>query len=186
MNAADVGRTTKEKTVDEDQTDFSNGRRPRIVYERPGEADIVNPKLTLEECLERRAYCSASLSEISACINSIKNQLDLAEVTQTRTGIPTNPIWKQRAAGALRYYGRQHQDYSRALGNLSRRIIKLENIADNKSRAQAFIRKARALLPKETYLGIWSRVGVNAVDDFDYEADLREAVTATKGEMLSA
>jgi hypothetical protein len=140
----------------ENETDYSAGRTRRVEYSRPLEADRVDPNLSLEELVERRAVISAQLSEMAESVDSIKGQLEAAE--QAATGVPTNPDWLRRANGALRYFARQHQDHQRALGNLNRRASQLGQTDAKQAGRKAFIRHARTLLPPETYGAIWSRV----------------------------
>jgi hypothetical protein len=140
----------------EDRTD--TGRAPRVDYQRPPEADRVDPDLTLDECIERRAVISEALSEISAAVDNIKGQLESAEVAQLTTGVSTNPEWSRRANGALRYHTRAYQDHQRALGNLNRRAVQLGQSGGKQADRKAFIRHARALLPPELYEAIWSKV----------------------------
>jgi hypothetical protein len=139
----------------EDQ-DYPAGRTRRVEYPRPPETDRVDPNLSLDELVERRAVISAQLSEIAESVDSIKGQLEAAE--QAATGVPTNPDWFRRANGALRYFVRQHQDHQRALGNLNRRASQLGQTDSKQAGRKAFIRHARTLLPPETYGAIWSRV----------------------------
>jgi hypothetical protein len=141
---------------EDDQTSDCRQRRPS--FDRPPEADRVDPKLSLEECVERRATISAALSEIAESIESIKGQIESSQVSEEVTGVSANPEWSRRAVAALRYYTRQHQDHQRALGNLNRRAIQLGQSGGKQAGRKAFIRHARTLLPAETYDAIWSRV----------------------------
>jgi hypothetical protein len=143
--------------MDDQQIDYSTGRTRRVEYPRPAETDRVDPKLSLDDLNERRAVISAALSERAEFTDSIKNQLEAAEVTQAATGVPTNPDWLRRANGAMRYFARQHQDHQRALGNLNRRASQLGQSSGKQADRKAFIRHARAVLPPETYDAIWAR-----------------------------
>jgi hypothetical protein len=146
----------KRNFIMEDRTD--TGRAPRVDYPRPPEVDRVDPSLTLEECVDRRAIISETLSEISAAVDNIKGQLESAEVAQLATGVSANPEWSRRANGALRYHTRAYQDHQRALGNLNRRAIQLGQSGGKQAGRKAFIRHAREILPPELYSSIWAKV----------------------------
>jgi hypothetical protein len=141
----------------ENETDYRNGRARRVDYIRPAEADKVDPNLTLEECVERRAVASETLSEITNSKDSIRSQLASAHATQKVTGIAPNPIWQARANGAMRYYSRQYKDHQRAIENLSRRIREIRCEFPG-GIDREFVRHARTLLPPEIYGEIWAKV----------------------------
>jgi hypothetical protein len=132
------------------EDEYYTGRQRRVVYKRPPETDKVNPDLSLEECIERRAEISRLMSEMAESIDSIKGQLDAAKL-----GTPTETVWIRRASGALRFYVRQHGDHQRAYWNINRRVLKLEQ----QDSARQFVRAAKTFLPKDTYSQIWALVG---------------------------
>jgi hypothetical protein len=144
--------------MDDQPTDYRVGRPRRVDYPRPPETDRVDPELSLDQLNERRAIISEQLSEINHSIDSIKGQLESAEVSRITTGLPTNPEWFRRARSAQRYFKRQHQDHQRALGNLNRRAAQLGQSSGKQVDRKAFIRHAREILPPELYSSIWAKV----------------------------
>jgi hypothetical protein len=133
----------------------------RAIYERPKEADVVDPNLTADELISIRAVVSERISEIGRSVDSIKSQLEAAKIKQAATGSHSEHVWRIRANDALRYQGRSYQDHCRALGNINRRIRQLNGSngdEKNKSDERTFVRHARAILPEETYMAIWSSV----------------------------
>jgi hypothetical protein len=60
--------------MEEQATDTTRFRR--VVYERPLEADKVDPELSLEQLGERRAKISRLISEIAESFDSIRGQLE--------------------------------------------------------------------------------------------------------------
>ena len=102
--------------MEEQATDTTRFRR--VVYERPLEADKVDPGLSLEQLGERRAKISRLISEIAESFDSIRGQLESDRALE-------DPEWARRATGAQRYFSRQLQDHQRALGNLNRRAAQL-------------------------------------------------------------
>jgi chromosome segregation ATPase len=142
----------------ENETDYRAGRARRADFPRAPETDRVDPNLTLDQLNERRAIISEQLSEINHSIDSIKGQLEDAELTETRSGVPTNPDWLRRARSAQRYFKRQHQDHQRALGNLNRRAAQLGQSSNKQVNRKLFIWHARNILPPETYDAIWAKV----------------------------
>jgi hypothetical protein len=141
----------------------SNGAR-RAIYERPKEADVVDPSITLDELISVKAVVSERISDIRRSVDSIKSQLESAKSRQAATGSYADHEWWIRANDALRHHGLSYQDHCRALGNINRRIKELSHertITTPVCRERAFIDHARAVLPKETYMEIWSRVGID-------------------------
>jgi hypothetical protein len=132
--------------MEEQATDTTRFRR--VVYERPPEADKVDPELSLEQLGERRAKISRLISEIAESFDSIRGQLESDRASE-------DPEWARRATGAQRFFSRQHQDHQRALGNLNRRIAQLGGGGGKQADRKAFIRHAREILPVETYDAIW-------------------------------
>jgi hypothetical protein len=123
----------------------------RVVYDRPPEADKVDPELSLEQLGERKAQISRLISEIAESFDSIRGQLESDRASE-------DPEWARRATGAQRYFSRQLQDHQRALGNLNRRAAQLGGGGGKQASKKLFIKHARTLLPAETYDAIWSRV----------------------------
>jgi hypothetical protein len=121
----------------------------KILFDRPPEADQVDPDLTLDHCIERRAEISRLLSQIAEVIDSIKGQLASPRPDNS------DPDWGSRAEAALKHYKRKHTDHERALVNLSRRVAMLEREVVS----QRFVRVAKELLPVESYRQIWAAVG---------------------------
>src|ERR1700722_11787142 len=134
--------------MEEQATDTTRFRR--VVYERPLEADKVDPGLSLEQLGERRAKISRLISEIAESFDSIRGQLESDRALE-------DPEWARRATGAQRYFSRQLQDHQRALGNLNRRAAQLGGGGKQADR-KLFIRHARKILAPETYNAIWAKV----------------------------
>ena len=146
----------------DDNTISNEDKRER--YDRPKEADVVDQSLTLEECIEARSIVSPRVSEIGRSVDSIKVQIGRAKTEKFTTGIYSEAQWWRRASDALRHQSRSYQEHCRALSNLSRRIKELtheKTVSAPACRERAFIDHARALLPKETYMEIWSRVTID-------------------------
>jgi hypothetical protein len=142
----------------EDQTETSASRPRRADFPRPTETDKVDPNLSLDGLNERRALISWQLSEINHSIDSIKAQLEAAEITEKATGVPPNTDWYIRCRSAQRYFKRQHQDHQRALGNLNRRTAQLGQSSKKQVDKKLFIKHARRTLEPEVYSSIWAKV----------------------------
>src|SRR5580700_4085736 len=104
----------------------------RVVYDRPPEADKVDPELSLEQLGERKAQISRLISEIAESFDSIRGQLESDRASE-------DPEWARRATGAQRYFSRQLQDHQRALGNLNRRAAQLGGGGGKQASKKLFI-----------------------------------------------
>ncbi|HZZ22017.1 MAG TPA: hypothetical protein VFE60_05330 [Roseiarcus sp.] len=138
----------------EDYQTEAPARHKRQRFDRPPETDAIDDNATLKQCAERRSVISGELSTIADDVDSIRSQLENAEIEQTRTGVPTDSRWKFKAMCALRYLHRALDDHRRAVRNLNARIRVLEN----RGEAPAFIEIAEELLEPDMFHRIWGRV----------------------------
>jgi hypothetical protein len=119
-----------------------------VLFERPSDADRVDPNLSLEQCIERRAEISRALSDIAEIIDTISRQLAAPRPDG-------DPEWPSRAEAARKHYKRKSADHERAYLNLTKRVAML----DRAGISQRFVRAAKDLLPLESYRQIWAVVG---------------------------
>jgi hypothetical protein len=132
----------------ETESDIS---KRRVLFERPSEAGQVDPNLTLEQCIERRAEISRALSDIAEIVDTIGRQLAAPRPDG-------DPAWASRAEAARKHYKRKSADHERAYLNLTQRVAML----DRDGVSHRFVRAARDLLPLESYREIWAAVGEGA------------------------
>jgi hypothetical protein len=136
----------------EDQPD----KRWRPTPARPVEIEFVDPALSADALVARRAILSTQLADLAESIASIRTQLESSEAAEVTLGKYPDTEWVRRVHKAARHFGRQHGEHARAIENLSRRIVYLENT--EVSRERAFVEAARKLLPVESLRQIWARV----------------------------
>jgi hypothetical protein len=127
----------------------------RKTHPRPVETNFINPNLGLEDLIARQGILAEELNDIFASIASIEDQLRRSEAAEAK-GDYADPLWIRKVNGALAHNIRQRDEHGRALGNLRRRITKLENA--EKSRAKAFVAVVENLLPAESLREIWAMV----------------------------
>lgn len=88
---------------------------------------------------------------------SIRSQIEKARAHQKLTGEYAHPDWYRRANDALRHRGRESQRIQIRMAKLrAERHAELQS--QNPSDAEAFVRAARLILDRETYLRIWAEV----------------------------
>jgi hypothetical protein len=146
----------------------------RKTHQRPVETNFINPTLGLEDLIARQVILAEELSDILASLSSIESQLKRAEAAEAN-GDYADPLWIRKVNGALSHNIRQRDEHGRALGNLRRRIAKLENV--EKSREKAFVAVVEGLLPVESLREIWAMVDAGS-DGF---MGVTEAATENRG-----
>jgi hypothetical protein len=128
---------------------------------KPVEVEFVDPSLSADALIARRAIISLQLSDIDDSLSSIRTQISSAEDAEARLGIYRNPEWARRVHAAAKHFDRQRNEHLRALENLSRRIAYLEQAEE--CRERAFVAVAERMLTVALVRELWARV--DAGDD---------------------
>jgi hypothetical protein len=131
-------------------------KRWRPTPTRPIEIDFVDPALSVDALVARRAILSLQMGDIADSIASIKTQIESSEAAETTLGSYRDAAWVRLVHAAQKHYERQHGEHCRAIENLSRRIAHLEHA--EMSLEKAFLAAAEELLPVETVRELWRRV----------------------------
>jgi hypothetical protein len=131
-------------------------KKRREIPARPIEIEFVDPSLSIDALIARRAILSVQLADVADSVASIGTQIATAEAAEATGGPYRDAQWVRRVRSAQRHYERQHAEHTRALENISRRIAHLESAEE--SRDAAFVAAAQELLPVETVRELWRRV----------------------------
>jgi hypothetical protein len=139
-------------------------KRWRPTPTRPIEIDFVDPNMSADALVARRAIISLQMGDIADSIASIKTQIENSEAAESKLGVYRDAEWVRRVHAAQRHYGRQYAEHARAIDNISRRIAHLETVQT--SREAAFLAAAEELLPTVSLREIWRRVEAGADSGF--------------------
>lgn len=123
-------------------------------YELP---DISS--VDLETLLRVKSELLGHMDVLDEDLTNIKAQIDLAKGRAEAENIYSDPKWFTSAKSAQRHKNRKRQQLQNFLGDLNRRIRKLEVQAQPKEDKEAlFIAAAKAILPDSLYAAVWEEV----------------------------
>ena len=122
---------------------------------------------TFEKATQASDMIRQAMTYIDEASAAIRSQIESAKGRAFTESVYADNDWWRRANNALRFKGRQRQQLQDKYGAVNRVVRQLRagqvNIIET-SREQLFIKAASLILPKETYVRLWSIVDAMLVE----------------------
>lgn len=120
----------------------------------------VDTSLSTEDLQNQKQQILARMEEVDRSTAGMKQQIGEAKARVISDNEYADPHWYVSVNSALRHAGRERQKLQTRLGEVNKILKERRALDSNASDERRFIAAARILLPKETYLNLWTAAGV--------------------------